>query len=72
MTPEELKKLQQFLVSKFGNTGLEVRARPRKTDSAEVYLSDEFIGVIYLDEEDGDRSFNFQMAILDFDLDEME
>lgn len=72
MTPEEIKKLQAFLRAKFGKPSLDVRARPRKTDSAEVYLGEEFIGVIYLDDEDDERSFNFQMAILEFDLEEID
>lgn len=71
MKAEELRKLQGFLRKTFGNQAIEVRARPRKDDSCEVYLSDEFIGVIYLDDEDDDRSFNFQMAILDIDLEEV-
>ena len=36
--------------------------------SAEVYIGDEFLGVIYRDDEDGDLSYNFSMAILDVDL----
>lgn len=72
MDAEEVGKLQKFLQIKFGNAGLEVRARPRKADSCEVYSNDEFIGIIYLDDEDGDRSYNFQMAILDIDLEELE
>ena len=47
---------------------IEVRARPQKADSAEVYIGDEFIGVVYRDDEDGDLSYNFTMAILDIDL----
>ena len=31
---------------------------------------DEFVGVLFRDEEDGDLSYNFSMAILDYDLDE--
>jgi hypothetical protein len=45
-----------------------VKKRPQKSDSAEVYIAEEFIGVIFRDDEDGDLSYNFQMAILDFDL----
>lgn len=71
MDKEEIGKLQAFMQMKFGNTSIEVRSRPQKTDSCEVYLGDEFIGVMYLDNEDGDRSYNFQMAILDIDLDEV-
>ncbi|HMP63821.1 MAG TPA: DUF3126 family protein, partial [Phenylobacterium sp.] len=41
--------------------------RPKQKDSAEVYIADEFIGVVYED-EDEDGSFTFQMAILAEDL----
>lgn len=69
MQPEEIKKLTRFLRTKFELTRIEVRRRPQKEDSAEVYIGDEFIGVIFKDEEDGELSYNFSMAILDFDLD---
>ena len=68
MNPEEIKKLTRFFRAKFQLANIEVRKRPQKTDSAEVYIGDEFIGVIFRDDEDGDLSYNFNMAILDFDL----
>ena len=68
MQPEEIKKLTRFLRTKFELPKIEVRRRPQKTDSAEVYIGEEFIGVIFRDEEDGELSYNFSMAILDFDL----
>ncbi|MFO0990809.1 MAG: DUF3126 family protein [Hyphomicrobiales bacterium] len=68
MKPEEIKKLTQYLRTKFQLDNIEVRKRPQKTDSAEVYIGDEFIGVIFRDEEDGELSYNFSMAILEFDL----
>ena len=71
MTHAEIIKIQKFLQQKFGNRALDVRPRPRKDDSAEVYVGEEFLGVIYIDDEDGDRSYMFQMAILDIDLDEV-
>ena len=67
MKPEELKKLDAYL-KKTLNPGIVVKARPRKDDSAEVYIGEEFLGVIYRDDEDGDLSYNFSMAILDVDL----
>ena len=45
-----------------------MRARPKKDDSAEVFVADEFIGLIYRDDEEGDLSYNFTMAILADDL----
>ena len=70
MKPDELKKLEAYLRKTFRVNELEVKPRPKKADSAEVYLGEEFIGVLYRDDEDGedDVSYNFQMAILDIDL----
>ena len=68
MKPEEITKLTRFLRGKFDLATLSVRKRPQKDDSAEVYIGDEFIGVIFRDDEDGDLSYNFTMAILDIDL----
>jgi hypothetical protein len=68
---EEILKLQKFLQQKFGNPNFDVRPRPKNDDSCEVYLGDEFVGMMYLDDEDDDRSFMFQMAILDIDLEEI-
>ena len=33
-------------------------------------VGEEFVGVIFRDEEDGELSYNFSMAILDFDLED--
>ena len=68
MDVQEVRKLDAYLKRVFGNPKLRVVPRPKKTDSAEVYIGEEFIGVLFLDDEEGDRSFNFQMAILDTDL----
>jgi hypothetical protein len=65
---EELKKLESYLRRVFGSSSIFVKARPRKDDSAEVFVGDEFIGVIYRDDEDDDLSYNFSMAILEMDL----
>ena len=65
---DEIAKLTKFLREKFNNPAMSVRVRPQKKDSGEVYIGEEFIGVIFRDEEDGDLSYNFSMAILDFDL----
>lgn len=65
----ELERVQRYLRTLFDNQQIKVTARPKKKDSAEVYLADEFIGILFNDEEDGKLSYNFQMAILDTDLD---
>lgn len=68
MNQNEIEKLQAYMRRTFGNETLSVRARPRKDDSAEVYLGEEFIGVLYRDEDEGELSWNFSMAILEVDL----
>ena len=66
----EIKKLDTYLKRVFSNQKIRVVPRPKKNDTAEVYIGDEFIGILFVDDEDGDRSYNFEMAILDTDLDE--
>lgn len=66
MKPDEIKKLDAFFKRTFKNPEMTVKARPRKDDSAEVYVGDEFLGIVFKDEDDGD--YNFSMAILDIDL----
>lgn len=69
MTREEIVRVETYLRKTFRLDTIEVRQRPNKDDSAEVYIGDEFIGVLFRDDDDGDLSYQFQMAILDFDLD---
>ncbi|HEX2653945.1 MAG TPA: DUF3126 family protein [Xanthobacteraceae bacterium] len=68
MDVAEISKLDTYLKRLFSNPRIRVVPRPKKADSAEVYIGDEFIGVLFVDDEDDDRSYNFQMAILETDL----
>lgn len=65
---EEVSRLQAYLQNKFKNSGFALKMRDKAKDSVEVLLNGEFIGVIYKDDEDGDLSFDFNMAILEEDL----
>lgn len=67
MKPEEIAKLDAYLKRIF-NDQITVKSRHKKDDSAEVYLGDEFLGIMFRDDEDGELSYNFSMAILDVDL----
>lgn len=69
LKPDEIRKLDSYFKRTFQNQHLQVKARPRKEDSCELYLGDEFLGIIFKDEEEGELSYNFSMAILDVDLD---
>ncbi|MBV1698696.1 MAG: DUF3126 family protein [Hyphomicrobiales bacterium] len=69
MDVQEVKKLDAYLKKLFANPRIRVVPRPKKDDSAEVYIGEEFVGVLFVDDEDDERSYNFQMAILGTDLD---
>ena len=70
ISPAELIKIQAYLRSKFGHEGIAVRPRSQTTDSIEVLINGEFIGLVYKDEDEGETSYDFNMSILDFDLPE--
>ncbi|MFG1419481.1 DUF3126 family protein [Xanthobacter sp. V0B-10] len=70
MEKKDFESIQRYMRNLFGNPQIKVMARPKKKDSAEVYIGDEFIGVLFEDKEDGELSYNFQMAILDTDLED--
>jgi hypothetical protein len=70
LSKEEISKLQQYMRKLFRSDGLEVRSRQKATDSAEVYLRDDFLGLVSKDIEDGEICYQFNMSILDYDLDE--
>jgi hypothetical protein len=68
MTPAEIKSVEKYLRKTFDLDAIEVRKRAKKQDSAEVFVKEEFIGVIYKDDEDNEITYQFQMAILADDL----
>ncbi|GAA4664063.1 MULTISPECIES: DUF3126 family protein [Bartonella] len=68
MNADEIKKLDSYFKNIFQNSALQVKARPKKDDSCEVYIGNEFLGIIYRDEDEDELSYNFSMAILDIDL----
>jgi hypothetical protein len=63
-------RVQNYLRKLFGAKTLSVRARPKIKDSAEVYVGEDFVGTLTLDKEDGEVCYQFQMAILDIDLED--
>ena len=71
MNPQEMVRVQAYLRKVFGTKTLSVRARPKIKDSAEVYVGDDFVGTLTLDNEDGELCYQFQMAILELDLEDV-
>lgn len=70
MKKDELAKLQAYLRRTFGAPSLEVRAQPKKTDMAEIFINNDFVAALYRIEEDGEIEYQLQMAILEMDLEE--
>ena len=60
--------LTAYLRGKFENDKIRVVTRPKKTDSLEAYIGDEFLGVLFAENERGRRSYIFELPILDVDL----
>ena len=65
-----LKKIESFFKQKFNNKKIKIEGRANKDDSAEVFIEDEFIGVVFEDDEDGETCFQFNMTILSEDLED--
>lgn len=69
MTPEQIVSVRNYLCARFGTEGISIK--PRKvSDSVEVYLNDEILGLLYIDNEDPDDiSYDLNISILQQDLD---
>jgi len=60
--------LTAWLRRKFDNENIRVVPRPKKNDSLEAYVGEEFVGVVFIETEKGRRSYIFELPILDVDL----
>jgi hypothetical protein len=60
--------LNAYLRRRFDNEKIRVVTRPKKMDSLEAYIGDEFLGVLFVEIEKGRRSYIFELPILDVDL----
>jgi Na+-transporting NADH:ubiquinone oxidoreductase subunit NqrA len=70
MNASDTAKVQRYLRQRFGNHKLTLARRENKDDSAELMLEDEFIGVVFQDNEDGETCYHVQISILEEDLDD--
>ncbi len=67
MTRSEIWRIEKYLRNLFRLDTITLLER-QKLDSVEVHVAGEFIGVLFKDEEDGEVSYSFNMAILEMDL----
>lgn len=66
MDAQAIKRVETYLRGAFANARIEVKPR-KQSDSCEVYMGEEFIGVVFEDEDEA-GSYMFEMAILAEDL----
>ena len=67
MDDNDIKRIEAHMKRTFGNPHIALKARPKQKDSAEVYIGEDFVGVVYVDEDEA-GSYLFEMAILKEDL----
>ena len=72
MNNTEILQLQTYLRQTFRLDTIQLHKRANKDDSVEVSIGDEFIGVLFKIVEEGETSYDFNMAILDIDLPEID
>ena len=63
MDKAEIVKLREFLRKSFGAPALQVSPNSRSGEAADVSFGERKIGKITVDDEDGDRSFAFEMKL---------
>ena len=68
MNPSEIARVQAYLQNTFGNKKIKITPPPKAGAPIEVTINDEFIGVIYRDDEDGEVSYDLNISILAEDL----
>ena len=67
-TMQPVPTLTNYLRLKFDNEKIRVVTRPKKMDSLEVYLGEDFLGVLFLETEKGRKTYILELPILDIDL----
>ena len=68
MNDFEIKQIQEYLNNKFDSEKFVAKKRKSIDDSCEIFLHDEFIGLVYVEEDEGEVSYQFHMTILREDL----
>jgi hypothetical protein len=68
MTPNDLARVQDYLRRTFRNDQIVIDLPARPKAPVEVRIGEEFIGVLYRDDDEGEVSWSLTMTILDVDL----
>ena len=68
MTDQELENIRSYLNKIFNSHDFIIKKRKSIEDSCEVYHKEEFLGLIYKENEEGEEDYQFHMTILKEDL----
>ncbi len=68
MTEDELNNIKNYLNKVFKTQEFIVKKRKSIDDSCEIYLGEEFLGLIYKENDEGEEDYQFNMAILKQDI----
>lgn len=68
MQMSEIARLQAYLRATFDNNRITVKPPRKAGQPVEVFLGDNFVGVLHRDEDEGEVSYALQIAILEEDL----
>ncbi|MBS0642942.1 MAG: DUF3126 family protein [Acetobacteraceae bacterium] len=68
MTPSDIERLQTYLRKLFGSDRIRVVPPPRRGQSIELIVSDETVGTVHQDTEDGETSYSIHITVLEEDL----
>ncbi len=68
LSAEEMMKVQTYLQQLFWNPEITLQPGEGKDAPAEVFVGKEFIGVVYKNDDDGDISYDWNMSILQEDI----
>ena len=63
MDKAEIAKLREFLRKSLSAPALQVAPNSKSAEAADVSLGERKIGLVTVDDEDGDRSFSFAMKV---------
>lgn len=65
----EQEKLANYLKGLFHNDKMKLKNIPNKSEALELYKDEEFIGLVYKEEDEGETSYNLTISILNIDID---
>lgn len=68
MNPNEIARVESYLRRTFANDKIIIEPPAKKGAPVEIKIGDEFIGVLYRDEDEGEVSYQVQITVLEEDL----